>query len=146
MKNEKESTKEKILAQAFAQLSASARDGVSLSDIARSVGISKAAIFRHYADKNTLLRSMGERFFDDAAQGVRENLRGIRGRLKTRDVLTVFIRFLAAHTEYFGYIRRLCGQADKMEDVLAEEFGRRGIRFEKKTKKGGGGGGLWDGE
>ncbi len=61
------STKERIIRETFLLMSSQAYSNISLSQIAARVGISKTAIFRHFANKEELLGALKERFIDDVA-------------------------------------------------------------------------------
>jgi AcrR family transcriptional regulator len=124
----KESTKERILTEAFAELSCAHDPTVSLSNIAKRVGISKAAIFRHYKDKATLFDEMKGRFFDDLAATLYGDFPKTGKSIKTYDLLRTIIRFLAEKPEYFGVIKKMCSSAQGIEPLIAKEFGKRGIR------------------
>ena len=63
-----ENTKEKILECAFELFKKPRFSDISLSEIAAKVGISKTAIFRHYKNKNELLETMRQRFFEALAE------------------------------------------------------------------------------
>ena len=54
-------TKEKILEAALALFARSGYMGTSMSDIARQLGITKAALYRHYTSKQEILDSIVER-------------------------------------------------------------------------------------
>lgn len=62
-----DNTKERIIHNAFMLYADSWDKEVSLSQIASLTGISKTAIFRHFADKGALLAAMKTQFYDDAA-------------------------------------------------------------------------------
>jgi AcrR family transcriptional regulator len=136
----RENTKEKILLAAFDELSYSVNVTLSLSKIAKKLGISKAAIFRHYKDKETLYNTMQERFFDDIVNTLKATIiNGTdrvspNGEISTYDLLRVCIRFLAEKTEYFGFIRSMCLSARNIEPMLTAEFDRRGIKKEHTEK------------
>ncbi|MDD3172854.1 MAG: TetR/AcrR family transcriptional regulator, partial [Herbinix sp.] len=57
-------TKEKILNEALALFSVKGYDGVSMSDIADTVGIKAASIYKHYTGKEDIFNSIVQRFKD----------------------------------------------------------------------------------
>ena len=63
----KESTKIKILKTAFSFYKKPCLTHVSLGDIAKKAGISKAAIFKHFRNKEELLTQMEDHFFSVVA-------------------------------------------------------------------------------
>ena len=59
-----ENTKKKILECAFGLFAKPRMTDISLGEIAAKVGISKTAIFRHYKNKDELLETMRQSFFE----------------------------------------------------------------------------------
>lgn len=57
-------TREKILSEALALFSVNGFDGVSMSDIADTVGIKAASIYKHYTGKEDIFNSIVQRFKD----------------------------------------------------------------------------------
>lgn len=55
------STREKIIEKSFSFYHDPLFEDVSLSDIAQKVGITKAAIFKHFKNKEALVASMNEK-------------------------------------------------------------------------------------
>lgn len=55
-------TKEKILNEALDLFSVKGYDGVSMSDIASTVGIKAASIYKHYSGKEDIFHSIVQRF------------------------------------------------------------------------------------
>ena len=122
-------TKESILMAAFAQLTESLDFKFSLSKTAKKTGISKAAIFRHYKNKDALLAAMSDAFFDDLAGALYKRRRHYGGGvlLTTHDILGAVIRFLTEHMEYLGYIRLLCSTQRDLDSLFEREFTKRGF-------------------
>ncbi|MDR3284250.1 MAG: TetR/AcrR family transcriptional regulator [Treponema sp.] len=134
MTQTKENTKEKILNQAFALLSEATDYDIALAQIAKGVGISKAAIFRHFKDKAALLDAMKERCFDNLADALYVDFPEIGKPVKTSELIKTIVRFIAEKPEYFGVMKKMCAHARTMEVMITEEFGKRGIRA-LKTKQ-----------
>jgi len=124
-----EKTSERILRKAEEILANEGYDGLSMRKIAARVGISQAAIYRHYSDKAQLvarivaagygrLVAMAERVF--AAQGSAED--------KLRSAIRGYIELSLERPELFKAVMlRDIGPAQKGAEVLAEgvSSGRR---------------------
>lgn len=61
----KRNTRQKILIEAFSVCEEQQNVSFSLSEVAKRVGISKAAIFRHFKNKVILLEEMRKKFWED---------------------------------------------------------------------------------
>ncbi|MDR1785217.1 MAG: TetR/AcrR family transcriptional regulator, partial [Spirochaetaceae bacterium] len=125
-----ENTKEKILLAASRQLLSSPDITFSLSGIARALGISKAAIFRHFESKDKLFDAMRERFFDDLCGALHRAFpEGRNEPVDTAPFLRTVIRFLAERTESLGTLKTICSSPRDAEAKIAREFSRRGVRM-----------------
>lgn len=69
----KRNTRQQILLEAFAVCEERKSVMFSLSEVASRVGISKAAIFRHFKNKESLVDGMEKMFWDDFAFYFNEN-------------------------------------------------------------------------
>ena len=67
-----ENTKEKILKAAFSFYREPIFREISLSEIAERVGITKAAIFKHFKNKDALKAAMLEKMYGDVVVVLRE--------------------------------------------------------------------------
>ncbi|GMO63605.1 MAG: hypothetical protein Ta2A_10760 [Treponemataceae bacterium] len=134
MRQPKESTKDKIRKAAFALLSHSSDAGVSLSQIAKRVGISKAAIFRHYKDKAALMDAMAAYFFDDVVRALREAFPLSGAVVTIHDFARIMMRFLTDKPQYIGVIKRMTSRAGNMEVFVSEQFSKHGIRLLRYKK------------
>lgn len=65
-----------ILTQAIPLFAATGYSGVSMRDISRAVGISKAALYYHFPDKQALYLAAVDHAFADKAEGIRRALAG----------------------------------------------------------------------
>ncbi len=68
---ESASTRDKIIDAAFSFYRKPVFTNISLSQIAQKVGISKAAIFKHFSNKEALGQALFERMFDGIAEAIR---------------------------------------------------------------------------
>lgn len=98
------STREKIIEKSFSFYHDPLFEDVSLSDIAQKVGITKAAIFKHFKNKEALVASMNEKIFDEIANLVR-SLIDEKKTLARNHALSEVIHFLLSHREYIMYFQ-----------------------------------------
>ena len=68
IENSKKTTKDLILDAAFSFTREPRFTTFSMSELAERVGISKAAIYRHYESKEAVFDAMNERFFNTFAE------------------------------------------------------------------------------
>jgi Transcriptional regulator len=90
-------TKTRILDAAFSFYSEPCFTNISLSAIAQRAGITKAGIFRHFKNKETLLDAMRSRYFDD----VRAVISGHAEAFP--ELLTQIVALIRGHEEYMFY-------------------------------------------
>lgn len=103
----------------------------SLSQVAAKVGISKTAIFRHFANKDALLHDMQQYFFDTIAQ----QLLHIQELVETPSAVTSledialdrFILFLSGYPQYIYYLLNQFISAADFEQQFVRELELRGI-------------------
>ena len=67
-----ENTKERILSAAFSFYRTPCFTEISLSQIAEKVGITKAAIFKHFKNKDALKDAMKDKMYGDVAVVLKE--------------------------------------------------------------------------
>lgn len=72
MKIEEKNTKEKILEEALKLFARSGYKGTSMNEIAAQIGVSKAALYKHYSSKQKILDSIVERMNQMDAERVKE--------------------------------------------------------------------------
>lgn len=119
-----ENTKERIINAAFSLY----RDGkikkISLSQIAAKVGISKAAIFRHFENRQALEDALLQAVYDLFAEFVTV----IQRRMKAgqeEGIVPFIIETLCNHTEYLNYLRS--SSLDFTLDTFVLEGKKRGV-------------------
>ncbi|MDR0586716.1 MAG: TetR/AcrR family transcriptional regulator; helix-turn-helix transcriptional regulator, partial [Treponema sp.] len=71
----------------------------SLSKLAKALGVSKAALYRHFSDKNALFKAMDNRFFDSYAESLKPELEKVAAAENKREKLLGMTR---ATTKYFA--------------------------------------------
>lgn len=80
-------TKERILETALELFAQSGYLGTSMSDIAQRLGITKAALYKHYAGKQEILDRIVERMNEQDAQRAEEY-----GMPETEDFAAAYLR------------------------------------------------------
>ena len=65
--------KEKIVNTAFRVWGHNFYQKTSLSQLAKELGVSKPALYRHFSNKKALIETMTERFYDDLTTSIRED-------------------------------------------------------------------------
>lgn len=120
------STKERIVDAAFSFYRKSQFMEFSLSQLAKAVGITKAAIFKHFSSKEAILQAMQERMYNDIAE-VFIAVQKSPGFKHERDMLLPLIVFVAEHREYLGYF--LSCQPLEAERQFALAMHDRGVNI-----------------
>ena len=72
MEKGEKNTKEKILEEALKLFARSGYKGTSMNEIAAKIGVSKAALYKHYSSKQEILESIVERMNQMDAERVKE--------------------------------------------------------------------------
>lgn len=128
-------TKERIISSAFLTYRKMLFKEVSLSDIARSSEITKAAIFRHFKNKAELFSTMNDRFFD-AFEVLAEKIAEENGKhtfaATYRSVDYVF-EFDKEHPGYIDYYIQSLLCDEKMTARIAEILTLNKIPFSKEN-------------
>ncbi len=119
------STKERILDVAFSFYRAFIFENVSLSQIAGKVGITKAAIFKHFKNKEALFQAMNDRMFTELALVLRR-MEDFYAQGKSEEALSSVITYLVNHREYLFYI--ISTVPVLTEDVIFNELQKRGVK------------------
>ncbi|MDR1278456.1 MAG: TetR/AcrR family transcriptional regulator, partial [Treponema sp.] len=91
-------TRENIIKTAFRVWGQELYLTSSLSDLARELGVSKAALYRHFRNKEAILEAMFERFFDDYVAIVKS---GYERAVEAPNYLESVVILSRAITEYF---------------------------------------------
>ena len=117
------------LVEAAAELlAAKGAEALTLRAVARRVGVSQAAPYRHFADRRALVAAVAERGFTRLQQAMMEGMRSASGRPGLRQVAEAYVRFgLENPAEY----RVMFGpEVAKTEDLPSlRETGRGALGF-----------------
>lgn len=134
-------TKEMILEEALKQFSEKGYDGTSMSDIAAPLGISKAALYKHYKSKQEifdkiieeseikykdLLEKLSVHYIDNNKKLRKKDLdvySGISAKGLCENVLT-FVRF-SMTDEYSKQVRRMLTISQFQSSELGQMYTRR---------------------
>jgi AcrR family transcriptional regulator len=92
-------TKTDIINTAFKVWGQGLYKTTSLSHLAKALGVSKAALYRHFPDKNALFEAMNSYFFDDYAGALKPELEKVAAADNNREKLLGMTR---ATTKYFA--------------------------------------------
>lgn len=128
-------TRDKIIKEAFLLYSQPVDNRISLNDIAKKVGISKTALFRHFVNKEELLNCLQEIFFDDLAKVLRP-LTEINSYKGIKQTTSAVIDFSMAHPEYLGYFSNMKFFTPKANHVFLQELKDRDIGIVEKIFEG----------
>ena len=125
--------KSALITAALAAVEQGGPDAVSLRDLAQSLGVSRAAPYRHFADRDALLAAVAARGFEDLAVVYETALAGPGdGRERLRQGLINYLAFAerrpGLHALMFesDFLRRkppprvMIGPADRAYEVLWE--------------------------
>ena len=118
------STKEKIIQAAFSFYKDYHFERISLSQIAAKVGISKAAIFKHFKNKDDLLACMEEKVF----AGIMCMLEQVQKKIDSgddKDLLFYITVYLCQHIEYINFFNSVNATFTFDEFIL--KFREQGI-------------------
>lgn len=103
MSSENFDTRTKILAATLRLMEEQGSRGVRMSDIAEAVGISRQAVYLHFATRTELMIATTH-YVDD--------VRGLRERLKLYEAATNGVELLEAYVEFWGnYIPQIHAMA-----------------------------------
>jgi AcrR family transcriptional regulator len=97
--------RESLLAAAYRLVDAQGADAINMRALAREIGVSSAAPFRHFADKQVLLDSIAEKAAGELEQKLREATAECSDALTQFRAMTVaYVRFAAEHPSLFDLI------------------------------------------
>lgn len=113
-----------LVGAAAGLLEKSGPEGVTLRAVARRVGVSPAAVYRHYADKNALLAAIAAEGFAELAAAFRVARASAAGReplARLRALGLVYLRFAADHPRLYRLLFGLERPSARANDRLASE-------------------------
>lgn len=123
MDTEEKSTKDKIIDAAFSLFEVNAFTKFSLSKIAKKVGISKAAIYRHFASKEELLNSMKEIVYEKLYSFFKE-VSAVTLNENLKEIIKTVVRYMVDYGNYMNfYIRNTIdfSQDDLIQNMRKNE-------------------------
>lgn len=135
----KRNTRQQILLEAFAVCEERKSVMFSLSEVASRVGISKAAIFRHFKNKESLVDGMEKMFWDDFALYFNENASYFLCPKNVSlsyeiffNVMSGFISFLVDNRGYFDMFYNLLITGSIEREKFLQKLEERNISFIKE--------------
>ena len=124
-------TKQKILNAAFELIIEEPMESFSLTTIAKRVGISKPAIFRHFLNKEALLESLKVDFFYKITM-VLKDIFGKDGTFYCADVFDKIACYFINNPKDLIFIVRLVLYADNVEEFFLREMKTAGMQINVK--------------
>jgi AcrR family transcriptional regulator len=117
-----------LIEEGLAQLDVKAPDAVSLREIARNVGVSATAVYRHFPDKAALLDALcgvgGERLAEAFQEAMSE---ATDQRAAFRAMGRAYVKFALRHPSIFRLMmtqaRKSDGERNALADATAKPFG-----------------------
>lgn len=98
--------REALLQAAFGLVDSQGVEGLSMRALARETGVSSAAPFRHFADKQLLLKAVAEKASEELQQKLDEAARDRDDALTQFRAMTVaYVRFAAEHPHLFRLVQ-----------------------------------------
>jgi AcrR family transcriptional regulator len=114
--------REALLDAAFQRVDARGADALNMRELAREVGVSSAAPFRHFADKQALLRAVAaraaaelERSLDQASE------RCVDALTQFRAMTVAYVRFAAEHPALFDLLHEHEPQSNRFLGQVNDE-------------------------
>ena len=120
--NKQRDTRIYILEQAIPLFAAHGYSGVSMRDLSKAVGISAAALYHHYPDKQSLYLGAMEHVFADKAEGIEEALSGKGTPLERLELFVIrFVELMGNDPNFRALLQReLLDGDEKRLKLLAE--------------------------
>ncbi|MCR5171260.1 MAG: TetR/AcrR family transcriptional regulator, partial [Treponema sp.] len=136
IENSKKTTKDLILDAAFSFTKKPRFTAFSMSELAERVGISKAAIYRHYESKEALFAAMNERFFNTLAELL---LRLQKSCYTNPDIMPLIpfediIAFFANNVDYINFFIGSMANDSSFEKRIGKELENRGVTMLKHIR------------
>ncbi len=98
--------REALLQAAFGLVDSQGVEGLSMRALARETGVSSAAPFRHFADKQLLLKAVAEKASEELQQNLDEAASDRDDALTQFRAMTVaYVRFAAEHPDLFRLVQ-----------------------------------------
>jgi AcrR family transcriptional regulator len=112
--------REALIEEARRLLAENGVDDFSLSELARRVGVSPPAVYRHFANRNDLLSAVAERGYEELTEAMDEVYRSAKdSRDLTHHLGLCYMTFAIGHPEMFVlmFSGRYRGQAGPARDA-----------------------------
>jgi AcrR family transcriptional regulator len=127
-------TRDDIISAAFTVWGRDLYKTTSLSKLAKTLKVTKPALYRHFPDKTTLLEAMNARYYDDYAAWLKPVLEEALKPQSWQERLLFLVRSLTAyfarHFEYFIYTLIIIHRGGR-GSFKEEEMEKRGAFFSK---------------
>lgn len=104
--------------------------GLSLRAIARDVGVTHAAPYRHFADKAALIAAIADEGFELLGEEMAPALEATTAAARLDALGRGYVRFAAQHPAYFKVMFGP-GQGDRQLDVLVETVRQAGAHGDR---------------
>ncbi|MGI5070731.1 TetR/AcrR family transcriptional regulator [Treponema pectinovorum] len=127
-------TKQLILEAAFSFYEKPLYKDFSMSQLALKVGITKAAIYRHFVNKESLAVEMQKTFFDVLAQNIL-NIKKTESESEyaiSKAQRLGVVNFFAENQQYINFSIRQFLQEENFVKIMHEELFKRGVKDEFK--------------
>ena len=115
MEPDKLSSRERLIRQGILELEKTGPDGFSLRAVAAACGLSSAAPYKHFKDKDALLTAVAEAINQDWFERQREALaqRSCTSDEKLRIICREYLRFLREHPAFSAAVTRREGASGR---------------------------------
>ena len=102
-----------LLREAARAIRTEGPEGITLRDVGRRLGVSRTALYRHFADKGALLASVARQGFQTFSRKLQEAWNGAGGGVAGFEAMgTAYVRFAIANQAHyrimFGRFKDLC--------------------------------------
>lgn len=125
-----------LLASGLAMIEEGGSEAVSLRHAARRTGVSSAAVFRHFDNKDTFLAALAAHGFEQLAGDLRGALRSIGSQLQYMGV--AYVGFALRHPGWFRLMFGPVLAAREQHPELKEAAGTAFALLANATRAGGG--------
>lgn len=117
-----------LLDLALAQIDQAGTNDVSLAALARELGVSQSAPYRHFDDKDQLLAAVASESFRIFIDALRKSTRGLTGKAATLAIAKAYVQFSEARPGLYDlmFASGLVGaaaEADAVKIAARESFG-----------------------
>lgn len=116
------SLREALLEAAFRLVDSAGVEAVSMRALARELGVSSAAPFRHFADKQVLLDAVAEKAADELESAIEQATADSTDALTQFRAMTVaYVRFAAEHPALFDLIHTTLSASGRILGEVNDE-------------------------